>query len=481
MLQPAATSASSSLGLAIGGQAGAGENLDIAEGFAELLANGLAGESPVTPRIPATLAEGAAALRQAGNAGGKPTGKILPASLPEGEQPDTQARDIAGGQSAEQPEPIAGESLAQAALLPDLLPLAPMASAMPVPVEAKASEAAGGATSPALAMSMARLVPGDAHSDNAVHSKAAVPASLQGESPASAIAIGLRITAQAKGGVGADAAAPASQAPAAPAELPAARLISAPPTLAAAAAQTDPARSAVVAASAGPVRRAGAESDIGAPLPAANRVLTASADLAIADTLKPVAAAELQPVMALREAQALTSQTGALASSAGTNAATPAGPHDFATLVDRLVEARDAAMPQTVRAAVQHSDFGRVSLSFRADDARLSVSMASADPGFAPAVQAAAMQASATADNGAGQRQDGQRQEGQRQDGQAQQQAGQQQAGQAASGNAQSQAQTQAQASARGGRDGSDASRRDGGDEGGGRQAGGSRNSGIYA
>lgn len=71
-------------------------------------------------------------------------------------------------------------------------------------------------------------------------------------------------------------------------------------------------------------------------------------------------------------------------------------PQDFATLVDRLVEARDAANPQVVRAALSHSEFGTISLQFRNDDANLKVTMASADPAFAPAAQAAAAQAAAS-------------------------------------------------------------------------------------
>ena len=42
-----------------------------------------------------------------------------------------------------------------------------------------------------------------------------------------------------------------------------------------------------------------------------------------------------------------------------------------------------------MQAAVSHADFGPVSLRFTPDAKGLSVSMASSDPGFAPAVQAA--------------------------------------------------------------------------------------------
>ncbi|HEX7751774.1 MAG TPA: hypothetical protein VF440_05185 [Novosphingobium sp.] len=71
-------------------------------------------------------------------------------------------------------------------------------------------------------------------------------------------------------------------------------------------------------------------------------------------------------------------------------ATSPAQPsHDFAGLVDRLIEARDAAATQSVQASIAHADFGQVSLHFQHDDAGLTVAMSSADPDFAPAVQAA--------------------------------------------------------------------------------------------
>jgi Meckel syndrome type 1 protein len=67
--------------------------------------------------------------------------------------------------------------------------------------------------------------------------------------------------------------------------------------------------------------------------------------------------------------------------------------HDMGALVDRLVEARaaarSAASPMTVTTAVRHAEFGSVSLRFDTAGDRLSVTMASNDPGFAPAAQAA--------------------------------------------------------------------------------------------
>lgn len=83
-------------------------------------------------------------------------------------------------------------------------------------------------------------------------------------------------------------------------------------------------------------------------------------------------------------------------------AAQPAAeqPHDFDTLVGRLSEAREAASPKVVRTALQHAEFGKISLQFRHDDANLSVTMANADPAFTSAVHGAV--AATLAGNAAG-------------------------------------------------------------------------------
>ncbi|WP_454796551.1 hypothetical protein [Novosphingobium lindaniclasticum] len=65
------------------------------------------------------------------------------------------------------------------------------------------------------------------------------------------------------------------------------------------------------------------------------------------------------------------------------------GPQDFAALVGRLAQAREAADPQRVRAALSHAQFGAVSLEFRHEDRGLSVTMASTSAGFTGSVQAA--------------------------------------------------------------------------------------------
>lgn len=73
-------------------------------------------------------------------------------------------------------------------------------------------------------------------------------------------------------------------------------------------------------------------------------------------------------------------------------AAPPETPTDFATLVDSIARARTEASDTAtgpVGVMLSHADFGRVSLQFTQRDEGLSVTMRSADPGFAPAVAAA--------------------------------------------------------------------------------------------
>ena len=100
-------------------------------------------------------------------------------------------------------------------------------------------------------------------------------------------------------------------------------------------------------------------------------------------------AADLQPVIAVREAQSLLH---AAPNTPGISAATTSRPEviDFSTLVDRLVEAREAASPHAVKATVSHTEFGQVSLRFDQQGNGMTVSMNSPDPDFAPAVHAAA-------------------------------------------------------------------------------------------
>jgi hypothetical protein len=85
--------------------------------------------------------------------------------------------------------------------------------------------------------------------------------------------------------------------------------------------------------------------------------------------------------------------------------ATPAAeammrPQDFAQLIDRLVSAREAALPQAASLSLAHTEFGRIDLSFTRDGNGLSVALASPDPDFARAVQAAVPPAPTASDAG---------------------------------------------------------------------------------
>lgn len=142
-----------------------------------------------------------------------------------------------------------------------------------------------------------------------------------------------------------------------------------------------------------------------------------------------------QPLFAMQDGQSFSQATVPVTSAPTANAVGQTG-HDFATLVDRLVEARDAASPNSVHAAITHSEFGQVSLRFDQDANGLSVAMSSADPEFARAVQASSAQSQMSGDNNNDRNND---RGAPRQDTSSQQQT----AG-SASGQSQSQAQTSA-------------------------------------
>jgi hypothetical protein len=154
----------------------------------------------------------------------------------------------------------------------------------------------------------------------------------------------------------------------------------------------------------------------------------------------PVAAVPTEPqVMPVVANAPSSAQTVAPVAAAPTTGVAQLSSHDFTALVDRLVEAREAASPQAVHAAVSHREFGQVSLRFDQDANGLSVSMSSGDPEFARAVQASAASAGSQAagDNGAAPRQDTQGHQ-------------QQPAAGSSSGQPQSQTQSQAQSQAYG-------------------------------
>ncbi len=104
----------------------------------------------------------------------------------------------------------------------------------------------------------------------------------------------------------------------------------------------------------------------------------------------PLASAQPSASMAQPQALAVTPAPilqGAPVALDGPAQAVPGA--QVAALVDAVARAREGATPGAVAATLAHGTFGRVSLEFRQNDDGLSVTMASSDPGFAPAVLAA--------------------------------------------------------------------------------------------
>lgn len=103
------------------------------------------------------------------------------------------------------------------------------------------------------------------------------------------------------------------------------------------------------------------------------------------DTLAPVETAD-DFIAAVQARTAETAQRAEVP--AGVRAEIRPERIDFATLVDTLNRAREEAEPNSVRVAIAHADFGRVSMRFDQDDKGMTIAMSSADPGFARAVSA---------------------------------------------------------------------------------------------
>ncbi|MFA7595765.1 MAG: hypothetical protein WCY92_05340, partial [Novosphingobium sp.] len=110
----------------------------------------------------------------------------------------------------------------------------------------------------------------------------------------------------------------------------------------------------------------------------------AATELRISERTLQVSALSQAATVAVGEATAPSNGQGIPRVALHTPAAIQ--PHDFSALVDRLVEAREAARPQTVKLSVVNSDFGEVSVRFNHDDRGLTVSMTSNDPEFNRAV-----------------------------------------------------------------------------------------------
>ena len=127
----------------------------------------------------------------------------------------------------------------------------------------------------------------------------------------------------------------------------------------------------------------------------------ASAKIAGTPTVEP-ALASAAPVSHIVEASAPRPVVAPAPSLSIAQPSHAEAPQDFATLVARLAEAREAASPQLVRTAIAHSEFGQISLQFRHEDNALSVTMTNSDPGFVGAVQAAANASLAGGNNGNG-------------------------------------------------------------------------------
>ena len=89
------------------------------------------------------------------------------------------------------------------------------------------------------------------------------------------------------------------------------------------------------------------------------------------------------PVPVAQSVASNPTSTSATTGPAGTDA------HDFTQIVERLARARDAEQGEVVRSTVATREFGAVAMQLRPVEGRLHVSLTSADPGFAPAVQAA--------------------------------------------------------------------------------------------
>ena len=136
------------------------------------------------------------------------------------------------------------------------------------------------------------------------------------------------------------------------------------------------------------------------PRPVADQVLSSDAQSVAALPLAPLRplktalgerlpSAELQP--ALVAAATDSDRQTAPQTAAPSPSATPTlARHDFAAMIDRLFDARELAGAQPVALTMRHNDFGAVSLKFRSSDDGLTVTMASGDPDFARAVNAAA-------------------------------------------------------------------------------------------
>lgn len=373
MIDPAAAPAASPLGnaLALGSANGApapaasGNPADPAA-FAHLLGAGDAA-APANPALPAAQPMPLAARQvlAAVPAIAVATGKIVPDLLPPTEAANQPAATPAG-----LPVPVLP-------LLRALRPLEPgqpaRTRAMPQPNDETTPAALDPAGQPPLVVPalIFALTPGAAPAEPAAATTAtanAAPAALPGQFASAALLLPPAVAAQLMGQALTRQAPPPVVEPAAP----------------------DEARTLHLPA---------------APAPAT----TAEAQFTLASPAAPIAptSLRLRPVV---EAPAAPASDGAPASPMpaplvdaapalqnSPAAAAPAGlpglGHSFAAVVDRLMAARDAVQvdgaAQPVAVNLRHAEFGTVSVRFEQRADGLSVALASPDPDFARAVQAA--------------------------------------------------------------------------------------------
>lgn len=117
-----------------------------------------------------------------------------------------------------------------------------------------------------------------------------------------------------------------------------------------------------------------------------------SAEDLSAETVRPATPAPILPVTAIAALAAATPDIAPAQQAAAPTVSSPATTterHDFTAMIDKLTEARELARPGRADMHLAHREFGQVSVQFELAGHALKVAMTSADPGFAPAVQAA--------------------------------------------------------------------------------------------
>jgi len=379
------------------------------------LPGGLVGNGPApaagaveTRAFASVLASGEAGFAAPATAVGAAVG-TAPAAAPETVIPPSTRQDLAA---------LPAGLLGSGKLLPDLVP--PMPAAIAIAAEPAAPQVPAGVPVPVLPLLRAvrtldagKAVPARPEADEPAEGQADAPAADEPAIPQPVIAQGLFIAVVAQDPAANPAGDAAAAAPSAePGAPPAGRGAAFLPQAIAAQVQGLPIPQPLAIRPASQARQS-------APLPGEDRTLRLpSADpaaptpqftLAEPGTRVPAAAMHLRPVVE-REAKAAPAASdasdGAALPAATDVAAGPAAPapasttsappvpgHSFAAVVDRLMAAREAARAdgpaQAVAVNLHHAEFGEVSVRFEQRADGLAVALASPDPDFARAVQAA--------------------------------------------------------------------------------------------